>query len=257
MPWPSAGNEAIHLCNKNDTQAGGQARPVDAKRGSALEACNICDGTEFGYGPGGRLSVTGQPPYCISCGSLERHRAVRLVFLKLLDETFRSATALQFSGDPSIAAEWFRRHEVSIYDGPNSLDLMRIDRDSGSYDVVICNHVLEHVQYDNAALTELVRILAPLGFLFLTFPDPARRERTAEFDAPNLQQHGHWRLYGRDVVERFRRYIPYVWTLSHDTEDPVTGAADVVYLLTRESAVADRLCQRLGPVNVACCPPGR
>ena len=69
-------------------------------------------------------------------------------------------------------------------------------------------------------MVELLRIVAPLGFLFLTFPDPARRERTAEFNAPNARQHDHWRVYGRDVVERFRRYLPESWVLSYDGEDP-------------------------------------
>lgn len=221
-----------------------------------MTPCNICGGSEFGFGPGGRLSVTGQKPYCIACGSLERHRVIRDIFLKLKDGTFDRARALQFSRDPSIDRSWFRELEVSIYNGDNSLDMMRIDRDSASYDIVICNHVLEHVQYDNAALVELIRVLAPLGFLFLTFPDPARRERTADFDAPNAQQHDHWRLYGRDVIERFRRYLPNTWVVTHHAADPVTGSADVAYLLTRDAVTVDRLRQRLPLVDIACSPAG-
>jgi SAM-dependent methyltransferase len=223
----------------------------------AVIPCSICGGIEFGFGPGGRLSVTGQKPYCITCGSLERHRAVRSIFLNLRDNTFDSARALQFSNDPSIDHSWFRKVEMSIYGGENSLDLMRIDRDSASYDIVICNHVLEHVQYDNAAMVELLRIVAPLGFLFLTFPDPARCEQTIEFAAADPQRYDHWRLYGRDVVERFRRYLPGAWVLSHNAEDPVTGAADVAYLLTREAVTADQLRRRLPRVEIACSPAGR
>ena len=222
-----------------------------------MTSCNICGGTEFGFGPGGRLSVTSKKPYCIKCGSLERHRVIRDIFLKLKDSNFENARVLQFSRDPSIDRSWFRDLEVSIYEGENSLDLMRIDRDSASYDIVIGNHVLEHVQYDNAALVELLRVVAPLGFLFLTFPDPVRRERTADFVGPNPRQHDHWRVYGRDVVERFRRYLPESWVLSHDAEDPVTGAADVAYLLTREAVTADRLRHRLRRVEIACSPAGR
>ena len=220
-------------------------------------ACNICGATDFGLGPGGRHSVTGRKPYCVRCGSLERHRFIREIFLKLKDINFEAARVLQFSRDPSIDGGWFRDLEVSIYEGENSLDLMRIDRASASYDIVICNHVLEHVRYDNAAMVELLRIVAPLGFLFLTFPDPARRERTVDFDAPDAQQHDHWRIYGRDVVERFRRYLPETWVLSTAAWDPVTGATDVAYLLTQDAVTADRLRQRLPLVEIACSPAGR
>lgn len=222
-----------------------------------MEHCNICGRTTFGRGPGGRLSVTGKLPYCLACGSLERHRAIRAAFLKVLDGMFNNLRAIQFSNNPSVDPKWFRSLEVSQYGGDNSLDLMRIDRDSAAYDVVICNHVLEHVRYDNAALTELIRITAPLGFLFLTFPDPARREITVDFEAPDPDHHDHWRVYGRDVVHRFRRYLPDVWALAHETADPATGADDMIYLLTRDAVTADRLRRQLCPVDLVCSPSDR
>jgi SAM-dependent methyltransferase len=40
----------------------------------------------------------------------------------------------------------------------------------GSYDLIICNHVLEHVNDFRRALTELYRILAPDSVLLCSFP---------------------------------------------------------------------------------------
>lgn len=80
---------------------------------------------------------------------------------------------------------------------------MNIDRPNAFYDLVICNHVLEHVKDDAAALLEMVRVVKFSGFLFLSFPDPERRPTTVEWDAPRDDQHGHWRVYGRDVNKKF------------------------------------------------------
>jgi SAM-dependent methyltransferase len=220
-----------------------------------LSDCNICGGADFGFGPGGRLSVTGVQPYCVRCGSLERHRAIRAVFNDLRDASFTGLSVLQFSRDLSVESTWFRKFETSIYEGENSLDLMRIDRPSAMYGLVICNHVLEHVQYDNAALTELLRITEPNGFVFLSFPDPARHDRTSEYGSARPDMHYHWRLYGRDVVERFRRYIPQAYVIEHEARDPVTGAPDVIYVLTTGLETAMSLKNRFGVCLMVNTPP--
>lgn len=217
-------------------------------------ACTICHGTDFGPGPGGRMSVTGKLPYCIKCGSLERHRAFRSVFLAIKDRTFQTASVLQFSLDTSVVPGWFGSFEVSTYDGENSLDLMRIDRPSSSYDIVVCNHVLEHVQYDNSGMNELGRITKKDGFVFLSFPDPARKLKTDEWATPRTDQHYHWRVYGRDVEDRFRLYVPHLWAIAHSANDPVTLAEDRIYLLCWSRGTAKRLLGRLKGSEVVNAP---
>jgi SAM-dependent methyltransferase len=79
------------------------------------------------------------------------------------------------------------------------------------FDAVICNHVLEHVPDDRAAMRELRRILRQGGFAILMVPfqpdrqtyedptvvDPERREELfGQFD--------HVRLYGSDYLDRLR-----------------------------------------------------
>jgi predicted SAM-dependent methyltransferase len=80
----------------------------------------------------------------------------------------------------------------------------------GTYDVVIANHVLEHVDNDRGAIAELFRVLRPGGIALMTVPmNPTRQttyedpaitgpaERHAHFNAPD-----HRRYYGLDFADR-------------------------------------------------------
>jgi len=182
------------------------------------------------------------PPRCEGCQSLERHRATREVMVKLRKPlNFSRCRALQFSHDRSVEHQWFKSYDLSIYRGDNSLDLQRIDRPSGSYDFVICNHVLEHVPDDAKALMEMVRITSEWGLVFLMVPAPHRLTTTTEWGYPDEKQHGHYRIYGKDIVKRFERFIPEIIPIEVPMRDPVTGVPDVAFLLTRSEAIANQL----------------
>jgi len=205
-------------------------------------ACNICGSTKFGAGPNGRMAENGMPPRCEGCQSLERHRATREVMVKLRKPLeFSRRRVLQFSHDRTVERQWFISYELSIYGGGNSLELQRIDRPSGSYDFVICNHVLEHVPDDTKALMEMARITSEQGFVFLTVPAPHRLTTTTEWGYPDEKQHGHYRIYGKDIVTRFERFIPGIIAVEIPMRDPVTGVPDVAFLLTRSEPTADQL----------------
>jgi SAM-dependent methyltransferase len=208
-------------------------------------ACNICGNATFGGGPGNRVSRSGKLPRCSSCQSLERHRAARAAFDLLNDDDFAEFDVLQFSRDRSAEASWFRSYEVSEYGSKTSLDLQKIDRPTGRYDMVICNHVMEHVPYDNAALNELTRVVKTNGFVFLTFPDPANIARTTDWGYPRKDQHYHFRIYGKDVEERFKAYIPHRWVLRAPIADPATGVDDLIYFLAKSHVGALRVMGRV------------
>lgn len=176
------------------------------------------------------MSVSGVPPRCETCQSLERHRSIREFFNALKSRRLKSFDVLQFSKDPAVDPRWFGHFEVSMYGGANSLDLQNIDRPDGRYDLVICNHVLEHVEDDGAALRELVRVLKPGGCLFLTVPDPIRRSVTTDWGYPDEAQHGHFRTYGADIVERFVRHAPRVGIERANLKDSVTGTPDHAFI---------------------------
>ena len=214
--------------------------------GTATIACNICGGDKFEDGPGGRKApFTRKAPRCVGCGSLERHRFIRGVWYRILDDDFRGMRAIQFSSDRSVDSRWFESLEVSIFRGRNSLDLQAIDRADGVYDVAICNHVLEHVDRDREGFCELVRILKPDGFLQFSVPFPQGRTVTEDWGYPKPELHGHYRVYGRDLVERFAGARSGARILEVEGVDAATGAPEFVYFASCDSGRVDALRSRL------------
>jgi SAM-dependent methyltransferase len=167
------------------------------------------------------------------------------MFERLGAENFRSWSAIQFSPDPTLDPAWFARFELSVFDGGGE-DIQHIRRADGAYDLVACSHVLEHVADDAAALRELLRITAPDGLLFLVIPDPFRERKTRDWGFPKPEKHGHYRVYGGDVSERFRHYIPQQPVLAFVGDDPVTGEREGCFLLPKSAIVGRLLANRLG-----------
>ena len=190
------------------------------------------------------MSLGGSLPACRSCGSLERHRIVRSVWNSVIRDGVSRLTAIQFSQDPSVDKEWFHSLYVSEYGKRNSLDLENIDRPSDSYDVVICNHVLEHIRDDRRAFREIMRILKTTGLFQFTVPLPQTRAVTEEWGYPD-HPHGHYRLYGRDLVDRFAEARPGVKFLCVPGVDHVTGEPDLVYFAFLDERRLDSVRRRL------------
>jgi len=203
--------------------------------------CNVCGGERFEIGPNGRLSRQGLNPRCSGCRSLERHRQLRRVYAPLDPAWLKELRVLQLSPDIGVEPTWFGRYEVSEFGGCNHLDLEQIERPSGSYDLVICNHVLEHVADDRKGFAELMRITRESGLLQVTVPSPYTQEETVDWGFPREDAHGHYRGYGRDIVQRFQDSSPEVGLLQVETFDPVTQDGGYIYLFSRSASLLDRL----------------
>ena len=152
---------------------------------------------------------------CPVCNSLERHR--------LQWKFFKDRTNL-FSGDKlsllHIAPEsCFSR----VFSQSNSIDYLTADimdfamvkmditniqYPDNYFDIILCSHVLEHIEDDKKAMSELSRVLNPNGWAILQVPilvdktyedfailDPVEREQ-------KFGQSDHVRIYGPDYRQR-------------------------------------------------------
>lgn len=205
-----------------------------------LSLCNFCGGSEFVPGPKGRLSKTKKPPLCKKCGSLERHRVLRQVNIKLQEVCpFDSYSCLHISEDISVESEWFKDYELSVYGKKNSIDLQKIDRPDCSYDLVVCNHVLEHVENDVSALKELFRIFDKDGFFQLSVPEPIRARETVDWGYADKSQFGHYRIYGIDIEDKFKQAMTEdICYLKVYASDPVTKDKDMCFLFFKSKGFA-------------------
>ena len=81
------------------------------------------------------------------------------------------------------------------------------------FDVIFCNHVLEHIADDQKALSEMFRVLKPGGWGVFQVPQDLSREVTYSDDsitdpkqrASIFGQYDHVRIYGKDYGERLAR----------------------------------------------------
>jgi 2-polyprenyl-3-methyl-5-hydroxy-6-metoxy-1,4-benzoquinol methylase len=87
-------------------------------------------------------------------------------------------------------------------------DLQHLSLPSRSYDLVLCNHVLEHVADDDKAVSEIARILKPSGIAVITIPGDWTRSHTVVF--PDQRLNGHYRDYGMDAKKLFLRHFANV-----------------------------------------------
>ncbi|RAJ14627.1 class I SAM-dependent methyltransferase [Olleya aquimaris] len=151
--------------------------------------------------------------------SLERHR---LLWLYLKNETdFFSAEkkVLHFAPEQCFLKR-FRALNNLDYTTTDLLspiadvkaDICNLPFEDNSYDIILCNHVLEHIPDDTKAMQELFRVMKPGGFGVFQIPQDLNRETTFEDNsitdkkerAKIFGQYDHVRIYGRDYFDKLR-----------------------------------------------------
>jgi len=180
--------------------------------------CPVCENSFRKFLPYGYTKQTGRDnALCPRCLALERHRLMYL-YLKEKTEFFTKNLKVLHIAPEQCFYKRFRALENLDYttgdlESPIAdvhFDVQAIPFSDETFDVVICNHVLEHVDDDTKAMSEIYRILKPGGFAILQVPQDADVEKTYEdptiTDPTEREKHflqkDHVRLYGLDYAER-------------------------------------------------------
>ncbi len=151
--------------------------------------------------------------------SLERHR---LLWLYLKNETdFFTAPkkVLHFAPEQAFYKR-FRNQKNLDYTTTDlyspladvKADICNLPFEDNTYDIILCNHVLEHIPDDTKAMQELYRVLKPGGMGIFQIPQDLSRATTyqdnsitdAKERALIFGQYDHVRVYGVDYFDKLR-----------------------------------------------------
>lgn len=208
-----------HIPRRLLQRVAGWAVPIMglAYRGRGRE-CPICSSRyrrfmSYGY------VTSREDALCPHCLSLERHRMIWL-WLGESSNLFEGYPRLLHIAPEVSLMRHFKRHYrdnknyiTADLESPLAdmhFDVQNIPLEDESIDVIICNHLLEHVEDDRRAMAELYRILKKGGWGIMLVPEDRSRATTFEDDTITdteertrlFGQYDHRRIYGRDYDER-------------------------------------------------------
>lgn len=228
------------------------------RRGHVPHACPIC-----GYR--GAFLTVGHPrrwdARCPECGSRERHRLLHLWITECGGDKLAGRRILHFAPEKAFMRRMrsnprYETADLTQAGVTHRVDITDTRLPGAAYDVVIANHVLEHICEDRKAMRELFRLLWPGGLALLTVPVNATRQTTyenpaitspagrqAHFSAPD-----HVRYYGLDFADRLSEAGFQVETFRVAPEQEVEYGLlrdEVLYIArTAESLPHDSMDQR-------------
>ncbi len=180
-------------------------------------SCPVCGKSYKTFLPYGYSEGIRDNRLCPGCLTLERHR---LLWLYLQNKTnlFTDKLKLLHIAPEQPFYKRFRKMDNLEYitadlESPIAdvkMDIQNIPFEDESFDVVICNHVLEHVDDDRQAMREVYRILKKDGWAILQVPIDHNRETTyedASITTPeerqkHFGQYDHRRVHGKDYGKR-------------------------------------------------------
>lgn len=151
--------------------------------------------------------------------SLERHRLLWLFLKNKTDFFSKNKKVLHFAPEQAFYKRFrsMKNLDYTTTDLESPLadvkaDICDLPFSANEFDVILCNHVLEHIPDDTKAMQELYRVLKPNGMAILQIPQDLTRATTFEDDtitdrkerAKIFGQYDHVRIYGLDYFNKLR-----------------------------------------------------
>ena len=150
--------------------------------------------------------------------SLERHRLLWLYLNEETDFFTKKKKVLHMAPEQCFLKRFQKlNHDYITADLYSPIadvkaDITNLPFDDDSFDVVFCNHVLEHISDDTKAMQELYRVMKKGGMGIFQIPQDLSKEKTFEDDsitdrkerAKIFGQYDHVRVYGRDYFDKLR-----------------------------------------------------
>ncbi len=185
-----------------------------------LPAMYAENAARHGYSLFGTGEMTSHEAYsCNVCGASDRDRLCAWwINLAAKAGIFTAAQGMIHFAPEAVLSQWIRREkffrryvtaDLSMAGVDHKVDLTHMPFGDSSFDFFICNHVLEHVPDDRAALGELFRILKKGGCGILLTPVSVGLLKTRE-DSSITDEAGRWRHFGQNDHVRLYAHDDYV-----------------------------------------------
>lgn len=181
-------------------------RAVERVPGTTRVECPICGWTGAAFRPFVGPGYFTRNEMCPACSAASRHRLFATAW-RNWSRLPRSGRCLYvapeaclrelITGDRSIVTTDISRTDVDLL-----ADLEQLPIEAGSFEMVVCSDVLEHVFDDHAALAEIHRILSVDGVALVHVPIMV--DVTVDYGRAIDVDYGHVRAYGPDLLDRFR-----------------------------------------------------
>ena len=219
--------------------------------------CPICGAERRKFLPYGYSKVR-EDALCPTCLSLERHRLLwRYLMDKQIDRIKELPTILHIAPEVCMMKQFKKIYSskpqnyiTADLESPLAdmhFDVQQIPIADNSVDIIICNHILEHVESDHKALCEMYRIMRPGGVGIMLAPIDYSREVTYEDDtitdpkqrAEIFGQYDHRRIYGKDYLNRLSaagfeaEEIDYAAIFSDDSRTLYSFGCDKLYIVRK------------------------
>ena len=157
---------------------------------------------------------------CPNCLALERHRLLWL-FLQTKTDLFSSKLSFLHIAPEICFIKRFKAvptldYKTADLESPWAdihLNVESMPLESESFDVIMANHILEHVEHLDKAMSEIFRVLKKGGWAVLLSPINPERETTYEDSSitspeereKHFGQKDHLREFGKDYAEVLSR----------------------------------------------------
>ena len=152
--------------------------------------------------------------------SLERHRLLWLYLTRETDFFSKPLNVLHVAPEQAFYKRFKKQKNLTyittdLYSplADVKADLCALPFEDDSFDVIFCNHVLEHIPDDAQAMRELYRVMKKGGWGIFQVPQDINRVHTFEDDTITdpaertriFGQYDHVRVYGLDYFDRVRQ----------------------------------------------------
>lgn len=152
--------------------------------------------------------------------SLERHRQMWLYLQNETDFFTKNYKVLHIAPEQEFLRKFKKMKNLDYISADLyspivdvKADILDLPFEDESFDIIFCNHVLEHIEDDQKAMSEIFRVMRKGGWGIIQVPMKNTLEKTYEdfsIKDPKERQHhfgqyDHVRWYGMDYFDRLKK----------------------------------------------------